>query len=454
MELGDDLVAAVGRLAAQEIGIAGALGTLHATTPEGRFKNYLRRFESVEGQEALCRRAPRLETVLDQLVQQWQVDHLEVAQRALGEGFGGIIAMRRLSAGRRDGRFVRVLHTETGPTWVHKPRSLAPELAYGRVLSWLCAQGHPVLRGPEVRDRGQHGWMAYVGEARCVDESAIRRFYRRQGHHLAVFTVLAAGDLHRENLVACGEHPVFVDVETLFQSHDEGTGMLCGPTAALGEPGPLPGRLPALRYHGGDSDQISVVQEVSSRPPAHSFPVLDGRPLGARRFLREVEDGFTVTYRFIQAHRHALVGEVLAPLSTCPVRYLHRDHGAYAALLRERTHPGLLTVEGAWDDYLSVWLPTDCDADARILPFERAALEAGSVPAFQVRADSREVCTTAGDPVGVILPRSGWERSVEVLHGLGDADLARRLRLIRRASRTWRRGPLDGELPPESRTTG
>ncbi|NEE32664.1 DUF4135 domain-containing protein, partial [Streptomyces sp. SID7982] len=42
------------------------------------------------------------------------------------------------------------------------------------------------------------------------------QFYRRQGALLALLHALDGTDLHHENLIACGPHPVLVDVETLF----------------------------------------------------------------------------------------------------------------------------------------------------------------------------------------------------------------------------------------------
>ena len=61
----------------------------------------------------------------------------------------------------------------------------------------------------------------------------MRRFYHRQGALLALLYVLDGTDMHYENLIAVGEQPVLVDVETLFHpSHaPAGASAVTRPTA-------------------------------------------------------------------------------------------------------------------------------------------------------------------------------------------------------------------------------
>ena len=54
----------------------------------------------------------------------------------------------------------------------------------------------------------------------------MRRFYHRQGALLALLYVLDGTDMHYENLIAVGEQPVLVDVETLFHPSHAPAGAL------------------------------------------------------------------------------------------------------------------------------------------------------------------------------------------------------------------------------------
>lgn len=54
----------------------------------------------------------------------------------------------------------------------------------------------------------------------CENRDEVKAFYIRAGVLAAAAYILGIGDLHYENIIAHGEFPVIVDVETLFQHMD------------------------------------------------------------------------------------------------------------------------------------------------------------------------------------------------------------------------------------------
>src|SRR6185369_4077964 len=74
-------------------------------------------------------------------------------------------------------------------------------------------------------DRGSYGWIEFVLAQSCTSVAEVRRFYQRQGGYLALLYALEATDLHFENLIAAGEHPILVDLETLFHQRLSVAGM-------------------------------------------------------------------------------------------------------------------------------------------------------------------------------------------------------------------------------------
>ena len=90
-------------------------------------------------------------------------------------------------------------------------------MAYFRLLDWLNVHGFPRdFRTLRVLNRGTHGWVEYVEHGPCPDLAAVGRYYERSGMLLGLLYVLEATDCHRENVIACGEHPVLIDTETLL----------------------------------------------------------------------------------------------------------------------------------------------------------------------------------------------------------------------------------------------
>jgi type 2 lantibiotic biosynthesis protein LanM len=112
------------------------------------------------------------------------------------------------------GRSVFLLKFATGLKLVYKPRSLELDQAFFALLSWCHARGlTPGLKILQVLSRPTHGWMEYVEQLPCASQQEVQSYYQRSGILLGLLYVLGATDVHYENLVACGEHPVLVDLE-------------------------------------------------------------------------------------------------------------------------------------------------------------------------------------------------------------------------------------------------
>jgi lantibiotic modifying enzyme len=55
--------------------------------------------------------------------------------------------------------------------------------------------------------------MEYVEQVPCANLQEVQHYYQRSGMLLGLLYVLGGTDMHHENLVACGEHPVLIDLE-------------------------------------------------------------------------------------------------------------------------------------------------------------------------------------------------------------------------------------------------
>src|SRR5262249_25496230 len=135
-------------------------------------------------------------------------------------------------------------------------------------------------------------------------------FYRRQGSWLALLHALGATDVHYENVVAAGEHPVPVDLETLFHPRAPelelanprqrlARGALArsvprvgllpnrigeGPGAALGGLSGAGGQETPdelVAWENAGTDELCATRRHARLPEAHNRPVLDGAPAAA-----------------------------------------------------------------------------------------------------------------------------------------------------------------------------
>ena len=375
-----------------------------------------------------------------------------------------------LSDPHRGGRSVMIAIFESGLKLVYKPKHLGLEVAYGQLLHWCNRRGlaleQRVLR---VLNRGTHGWVEHVEHLPCQSAEAARRFFQRAGMLLCLFHALKATDCHFENLIASGEDLLLIDMETLFhpdakpimdpaeQSDVESameqrfwdsvlrTGLLPGWEPARG------GRVVDMGGLGGDerthgeipkwlgvnTDEMYLGSETVAIPPRANLPMLDGKSLAPRDYLRELGLGFEQMYRFLMDHREALLAPEgpIAAFQGQPLRFVFRATRIYGTILDQAMAPELLVngaVHGVALDQLSqafvigVWEKPDAWP---ILREELKAMEQLDIPFFTVASGSSEL--PIGTPVPAYFRKPSYEQVRERIASLEPDDLEYQLALIR-----------------------
>ncbi len=376
-------------------------------------------------------------------------------------------AVARLGAGLSDphhgGRSVFAVTFASGQTLYYKPRSLAIEDSFGGLLRWINARSDlPELATLKVLDLGTHGWMEAAEHAAVTDQAAADRFFTRAGMLLCLVHTLRGTDLHNENLVACGEHPVLVDLEMLpnhrgDESPASGDGEAQARAMSLMSDSVL--RTGLLPFVGVGVDE-NVARSAGLGPPPLDAPQLEMRRLvaintddmrrekqrvsmdvGAHRVLigdepcslsdhlQPLLTGLRSMHRFLREHRAGLLDEngPLRRLLEQRVRIVIRPTRAYAALLGAAMEPEWLGSGGARRAFLEKCLRVETamgklENSPTLLEAERAALEALDVPYFTADADGRALNLPDGARVGDWFAASGAGWVEQTLRDLDDAD--------------------------------
>ena len=117
-------------------------------------------------------------------------------------------------------RSVIILQFESGEKLVYKPKDLGIDCAYFKFLEWLSQEGMPLsFKSFKVLNRKGYGWAEYVKNLPCEDADAACRFYQRVGILLCLMYLLEGVDCFYENIIASGEYPLLVDMETLMHNN-------------------------------------------------------------------------------------------------------------------------------------------------------------------------------------------------------------------------------------------
>ncbi|MCO1578039.1 type 2 lanthipeptide synthetase LanM family protein [Crossiella sp. SN42] len=350
----------------------------------------------------------------------------------------------------RGGRSCTLLHFADQRKLIYKPRDPGAHLLLGKLLAWtgrhLPGLG---LRAVPTVARDGYGWSAYLAGAPVADAAEAAEFYRKQGALLALLHAVQATDIHCENLIAEGDTPVLVDLETLFHPDLTGAPSTGDPAAdalaasvhrtallpliVIGEQGALDmsglggdgGRTaPASAVDWADpgTDVMRLVRTARPFAGARNRPVLDGHPVDPAEHEGALLEGFRLVYDLITAHRDELV-VLAASAADLPLRVVTRPTWVYATLLDETTHPSVLRDALDRDRALSVlWAGRSHPVLAQLLPQELAELWAGDVPLFTGAPGSAEIRTAQGKPLPVPLGRSGLAAALAAIGRFGEVD--------------------------------
>jgi type 2 lantibiotic biosynthesis protein LanM len=476
------LLLPVNRAMVVELRLAGEEGRLAGEDPEERFDAFVQELRDPATALETLRLYPVLARYAVETVESWLevsrelLTHLVEDQEALRSLFAPDAGLGRLAGldgglgdSHRGGRAVLKAVFDSGLKLVYKPRSIAVEAAFQDLLGWTEAQGFsPGFRRLRFLDRGDHGWVEFVEATPCASEGEVRRFYERQGGYLALLYLLGATDMHYENLIAAGEHPVMVDLEALFHPWGEELGQPPG-TEPVGRPlqdsllriGLLPGRVwgdaenagvdlsglgaageqrlpkPVLKMEGVGTDRMRFVRGPVTLPGSQNRPTLNGADIDLTDYTGAIADGLARMLRLLLTRREALAAPdgPLAAFADAEVRVILRPTRSYALLLTESFHPFFLGDALDRDRFLDhLWVAVETRPGvAELIPFERRDLARGDVPMFTTRPGSRDLWTSGGERIPGFLPSSGLQRAFDLLGRLDEAAVERQLWVLRNA---------------------
>jgi type 2 lantibiotic biosynthesis protein LanM len=397
-------------------------------------------------------------------------DRTGIARRFFeGQELGPVRSIHSsLSDPHRGGRTVKIVEFEDRRKIVYKPKSLAIDEAWLNLVAWLRQRERTMdLRAPLVWNGGEYGWVEYIGHAACESRDAVHNFYRRAGMLTGLFYAVLATDFHHENLIAAGDQPVPIDLETLFVPHartleGESERVAQRFLATVLQSLMLPSwhmsadRKTAFDISGiGSSTEdqdggagltwvhinTDAMQFTSGRgtvTPSRNLPSLPGQSIDPGDFVPDVAEGFEQAYRGLMRHREDLLDSAgpLEAFRQCSSRLVLRATRTYAMLSRRALTPRLL--ESGIDRSLefeglgrALLAQSGNYEGSRVLRAEVDALEQLDIPYFDASTDSEVICGGNGVSARGILAGPSFDAVTARLRDLSEADLEYQAELIR-----------------------
>jgi type 2 lantibiotic biosynthesis protein LanM len=331
------------------------------------------------------------------------------------------------------GRSVRVITFADGARALYKPKDLRLDVVWGGLIERLNRAGPPVtLRAVRAIARDGYGWTEFVTHDGCDDESGLARFFHRAGALLALFHVFAATDMHQENIIAAGDHPVPVDLETLLQpspeehkAHEPESEAFDAAMEIVGTSVMTVGLLPAygrsvdnnvfamggmtadwgartvIRWNDINTDAMRPAKAKEPGTTNTNLPHSGGRYAKFADHIADFIEGFEDYAHFLARQIHAAPANLFAGFAGLPVRKVVRPTRFYYMLLQRLRNHQQMDDGATWSaqaDFIARLSPWDKETDPLwpLLRAERAALLALNVPHFVTPSDGTEIHDVTG----------------------------------------------------------
>ncbi|CAH0323598.1 type 2 lanthipeptide synthetase LanM [Pseudomonas brassicacearum] len=340
---------------------------------------------------------------------------------------------------------------------IYKPRASREALFFyhllGQLHEWTGADCFSI-HTPRILSRARHSWVAKVDNLPCDSEADVRLFYQKIGAQIAVIHALNGIDFHYENIIACGNSPVMIDLECLFtaSTSDLLTDLPAGCALSnsfkwVQQSVCSSGFVPFSQQL--NNDQSGLTRQalfISTRPslvfdggfyhlrkvefehhlvPKH-LPLLQGERKGPEGYKAELFQGFEYAYGELMVHRHAIMQMLEQSAGELSTRVLLKNSQRYADFIGLIRHPRFmqnmldreLLLATLWKDLKEPY------REKGIPRYEIADLQRSSIPCFTMPLNASYFTSAQGETIEMAAVEPPLQSCLQKIANLSRKDWA------------------------------
>lgn len=341
-----------------------------------------------------------------------------------GKAIEGISEIKcDVSDSHRNGQGVFIFKFNTGKKLVYKPHGLECEKSYYDFVDSISVRCQIDMYKIKTLDRQDYGWVEFVEYKSCSSVEEVKKYYERLGVFIFVNYLLNANDMHYENLIAHGEYPVIVDLETILHNKKTwnaktanlkinqelgdsvlNSGILpkyiwgnrktegVNVSAISGEEGQeFPIKMPTLE--DGFTSEMHFGYEAPKTSKKQNMVAINNIDCDAENYVNEILQGFHNAYLVVVSNREE-IQNTLKKFEKLNLRFIVRNTQRYSMLLYLSYHPFFLQ-NGCEREMLLNILYKDIDREdanmCQIVVCEVSDLLNGDIPYFYYGSDSKDL---------------------------------------------------------------
>lgn len=360
-----------------------------------------------------------------------------------------------LSDPHRNGKTVAKIDLDNGHSIIYKPHNLKKEMLMNEIYQVFMENSSFQFEILEVIDRETYGWEKYIEAKECNTEDGVKRYFERMGYLLFICYLFGATDIHCENIIASGQFPVLIDLETIpgiilkeiLHTVEEyvgkkinnsviRTGIL--PTAVWGKNGEgvivsalgistnmkSPFNLPYIK--DAFSSDVHIEYAPKDISVKDSLPIFQGNIVGAASYCDQICNGFEEAYYLfikLQTKMETIIKNVLKQKG----RLIFRHTQQYSMYLNISFYPQFLT---SWKErYQFFDTLKEHKQYVELHQYEKKALQEMNFPIFEV--DVKNGCIYDGELKEYSLQNFDIDKDYYKVNHLCKSDLAYQKKCIK-----------------------
>jgi len=321
-----------------------------------------------------------------------------------------------------EGKQVVKIELDNGDSLYYKPHSMKNEKLYMKMLQWISKKTNIQQKSYLFLSYENHSWTTIVKYKSCENEEQLKNYYLRMGVQLFLVYLLSTKDLHYENIIAAGEYPVLIDLETLVnicynkeresvndeilyqlaQSvlytgllpycswNNEGKG-IDNSAISGGRSGKYPFKVPVII--NAKTSEMAVSYDYPQIREKKNLATIKGVFQNPERYKEEIILGFSKAYREVMKHKKEFC-DFYNEIPSLESRFLVRDTQYYSMLISSSYHPSLLMNSMEREIFLNVIRKSDKDEE--LVNSEINSMLKGDIPYFYYKLDDTALYDMGG----------------------------------------------------------
>lgn len=323
---------------------------------------------------------------------------------------------------------------------IYKPRNMNIESNFSALLGKVSEAVDIDLQGPKIvslnDDSGTHGWSEFIASQSLASLEDGKLYYKRIGMLLCILYSVNGTDFHNENLIASGEFPILIDIETLFHSinfsedtyksifdfienklkksvtalHLLPNRILLSndPNANIWDVGGIgdyaeqfsPIKIPIIQNM--NTDEMFIEKDYVPLSLQNNAPEFHHTFLNAYDYVKEIKEGFQLIYDWILDNKKGYIKLIASLFENNKARVIMKPTMIYARTLSASYHPDAFLIPFGRELILNRIYLANPSLDEKWLTLAQSELQdlkVGDIPIFYSQINTKSLFNSFNEEV-------------------------------------------------------